>query len=155
MARFLDLLRDGQFATGVTAYDDHYPGDEANARIVVVISLEGQLTTQAIVDTGAPWCVLNPQIADEILSQDALLYEPETKLKIRGISYAGRLCRMRIGLRSKQAGEDLEVDATVFVPKLRAGESWRHPNFLGLSGFLERMCFAVDPAESAFYFGPA
>jgi hypothetical protein len=153
MPRFLDLFLDGDFATGVTSYDDHYPGDEANTRIVVVISLEGQMTTQAIVDTGAPWCVLDPQIADEILSQDALLYEPETKLKIRGISYAGRLCRMRIGLWSEQTGEDLEVDATVFVPELRAGESWLHPNFLGLGGFLERMCFAVDPSESAFYFG--
>lgn len=53
------------------------------------------------------------------------------------------------------SGLDLEVDATAFVPTLPSGERWPDPNFLGLSGFLERIRFAIDPAENAFYFGTA
>jgi len=58
---------------------------------------------------------------------------------------------MGIGLEI-EAGENFEVSATVFVPTLPAGEQWRYPNFLGLTGFLERIRFAIDPEESVFYF---
>jgi len=60
---------------------------------------------------------------------------------------------MQLGLRTDRQGQDLEIEATVFVPTLPPGETWRHPNFIGLSGFLERIRFAVDPEENAFYFG--
>lgn len=58
---------------------------------------------------------------------------------------------MAIGLEAEK-GESLTVDATVFVPKLEDQE-WRHPNFIGLSGFLERIRFAIDPDNNYFYFG--
>ena len=50
-------------------------------------------------------------------------------------------------------GEDLDVDATVFVPRLEPGDIWNYPNFIGWDGFLNRIKFAIDPTESAFYFG--
>lgn len=60
---------------------------------------------------------------------------------------------MRIGLWSEETDLSLEVNATVFVPNLRPNEVWPYPSFLGLSGFLERLRFALDPSENAFYFG--
>jgi hypothetical protein len=153
MARFAELLIDSQFANGVTTYADSYPGDEANSRIVLTISIERRLTTEAIVDTGAPWCILDPELVEQLgISPDAT-YESTEKLRIRGISYEGRLHRLQIGLWSEEAGSDLEVDATVFVPRMPPQQEWPHPNFLGLNGFLERIRFAVNPEENAFYFG--
>ena len=80
-------------------------------------------------------------------------YIPSARLSIRGISYIGKLVRVKIGLRAERGGDDLDVDATVFVPKLRPGVVWPHPNFIGLDGFLNRIRFAVDPSENTFYFG--
>jgi len=49
-------------------------------------------------------------------------------------------------------GQHLELQATVFVPD--AEELWGDfPSFIGLSGFLERIRFAVDPLTDTFYFG--
>jgi hypothetical protein len=56
------------FAIGSTRYEDHYPGATHNLRIVVSVATERkgaiQHTTQMIIDTGATWCVLNPEIAE-------------------------------------------------------------------------------------------
>ena len=81
--------------------------------------------------------------------------ESHDALRIRGDKFRGKLFRMGMGLQIEQ-GQGFEIDATVFVPILDAGQRWPHPNFLGLSGFLERVRFAVDPdpEERAFYFGP-
>ena len=45
-------------------------------------------------------------------------------------------------------GESCEVDATLFVSR-----DWVYGNFVGYSGFLERIRFAVDPGANDFYFG--
>jgi hypothetical protein len=47
-------------------------------------------------------------------------------------------------------GRSLEIEATIFVPQLRTGESWPHPNFIGLDGFLNRIRIAIDPDENTF-----
>lgn len=154
MTQFHDSLVAAAFSTGVTTYEDSYPGDEGNARIVLSVSIERRISTQAIVDTGAPWCILDPELAREVGVSDDGGYTPATRLSIRGFSYTGSLHAMSIGLRDEREGDDLEIPATVFVPTIRPGETWRHPNFLGLTGLLDRIRFAVDPAENAFYFGP-
>lgn len=154
MARFDDLLIGGHFATGVATYEDFYPGDKENARIVLSVSIAGRISTEAIVDTGAPYCILAPQLVKQAGISPDSGYAPTGPLKIRGIFYRGTLHRMSIVLRNEQEGGDLEVPATVFVPTIPQGEPWLHPNFLGLTGLLERIRFAVDPAENAFYFGP-
>jgi hypothetical protein len=48
-------------------------------------------------------------------------------------------------------GDSLRIDATVFV-----SSDWprRAGTFLGYSGLLERIRFAVDPQKNDFFFGP-
>lgn len=137
----------------MTRYEDHYPGYEQSARLVIEVNVENRYTVPAIVDTGAPWCVLDPELAQQLQVTQAVSYEPTTMLIIRQGSYKGRLLKLNLTLQAEQ-GEDLSVDATVFIPSLGPGELWPHPNFIGLDGFLSRIRFAVDPGENAFYFGP-
>jgi hypothetical protein len=48
-------------------------------------------------------------------------------------------------------GDSLRIDATVFV-----SSDWPRMagTFLGYSGLLERIRFAVDPQKNDFFFGP-
>ena len=47
-------------------------------------------------------------------------------------------------------GEDLLVNATIFVPQ----EGWpAGRNFIGYTGFLERVKLGMDPQEHHIYFG--
>lgn len=157
MARFTEPLFSSQFATGVTYYRDDYPGEEGRSLIVLAVIVEKNLTIEAVVDTGAPWCVLDPQIAEQVGVSAETTYASSAdrvSIGIRGYTLYGALHRMRIGFYNEQEGNDLEVEATVFVPDLHAGAEWDLPNFIGLNGFLERIRFAVDPAENAFYFAP-
>jgi len=153
MAQFAQFLISGGFAQGVTHYQDRYPGEEYSARVVLPVTVEGCLSVPAIVDTGAPWCVIDPEIARRVGTAVRAGYEPAKRLMVRGTLYEGRLLRMGISLEAEQ-GDSLEIDATVFVPMLSPSDPWPHPNFVGLDGFLNRIRFAVDPGENAFYFGP-
>jgi len=152
MAQFAQLLFSGNFAVGMTYYEDYYPGQEQAVRVVLPVTLAGRLTVYAIVDTGSPWCILEPDLVALLGTAVQASYTPGEKLMIRGTLYAGRLLRMGISLRA-ETGTALEVDATVFVPTLTPGDTWPHPNFIGLDGFLNRIRFAIDPTENAFYFG--
>jgi hypothetical protein len=152
MPQFSQLLLSGDFVQGVTSYRDHYPGEEQAVRVVVPITIEGRLVVQAILDTGSPWCILDPEIARQVGVAVEMGYEPERKLLVRGIWYSGKLLRIGISLEAQQ-GDSVQIDATVFVPILAVEEPWPHPNFIGLDGFLNRIRFAVDPAENTFYFG--
>ncbi len=70
---------------------------------------------------------------------------------VRGMRLEGEIIRMGIKLLAVR-GENLTVDATAFVPDVE--EYWGDfPAFLGLTGFLERIRFAVDPNTDTFYFG--
>ncbi len=152
MSHFPELVGEGYFATGVVTYADHFGGDQAqNTRIVLLAEFGQGVLASAIVDTGALWCILNPQIA-ETIAPPTMEWVGDERLVIRGLLYRGRLFRMPVRLLADE-GEDLTIEATVFVPTLRPDERWPHPNFLGLDGFLNRLRFAVDPAENAFYFG--
>ena len=154
MTKFTQLLISGNFASGVTYYQDYYSSQENIARVVLTVTVEERLTVEAVLDTGAPWCILDPAIVEQLDLAGNADYEPDGRLMIRGTLYAGRLLRMRIDLRDEYEENDLEIEATVFVPTLAPGETWLSPNFIGLDGFLNRIRFAVDPAENAFYFGP-
>ncbi len=155
MAQFAEAFSACGFTSGVTYYTDRYPGQEQHARIVLSATFEGRMTIQVIVDTGAPWCVLDPEIADDLGITTHPNYEPTNGLTIRGHVFEGRLYRMGICLQNE--GEDSdnpEIEATVFVPTLPVGQEWPFPNFIGLDGFLSRIRFAIDPQESAFYYNP-
>lgn len=151
---FSELLGADNFASGVCRYVDRFSGDP-NTRLVIEVVFGSQQSstvyTSAIVDTGAPWCILNPE---EAAALDMNLYPQlqTDRLIVRGIAYNGNLYRIPVTL-SAYAGNRIEVEATVFVPLLMAGETWLLPNFLGLEGFLHRLRFAVDPEHNDFYFG--
>jgi hypothetical protein len=153
MTRFARQLFATDFVVGVLSYQDTYPGQAETSRLVLPLILTGQITIQAVLDTGAPWCVLDPEVAEMVITPDLATYAPRERLLIRGTRYDGQLCRIRFNLIA-EVGNSLEIDATVFVPILRSEESWSHPNFIGLDGFLNRIRFAIDPDENAFYFGP-
>lgn len=142
----------GEFAQGMMHYRDHYPGYERLARIVLPITVAGRMAIRAIVNTGAPWCIIDPAIARR--AEIAKGYKSNRKLMIRGVWYEGEIVRISLGLEAER-GKSLDVDATVLVPKLSPGAVWPHPNFIGLDGFLNRVRFAVDPSNNIFYFGPA
>lgn len=140
------------FVQGTMQYSDHYPGDPENIRIVIPIIISGgneDITVRAIVDTGG-YCILNPRYANEINSPRLGL--DLTQIWVRGVKYSGYMHLIPIKLYPFD-GIGVEVEANVFVPKLRDNEEWNLPNFLGYKGFLEKIRFAVDPDNSQFYFG--
>lgn len=100
----------------------------------------------AQMDTAAPWTILNTEVADAM----ALLSgqgEP-VRLSTRLGRFDGRLERTRVGIVADE-GESLSIEATVWV-----SPDWPGGNFVGYGGLLERIRFAIDPADNFFYFGP-
>lgn len=99
-----------------------------------------------MVDTAAPWCILEPALARaaerhlEGLSDIAAI---DSRLG----RFTGRLCRGIATIRAEN-GESLAVDTTFFLSR-----EWPGGNFVGYQGFLERFRFAVDPGVNRFYFG--
>ena len=146
------MLRRGAetFTTSATDFLDHDPGHpDHEARIYIRIKVEGlEAETYAMVDTGAPYSILHPELAEN--AGLALGEGEKTKIETRIGKVPGELVRGTIILPAKE-GPGLEVDATIFVPE---GE-WSLPNFLGYHGFLESIRFAVSPTEYEFHFGRA
>lgn len=119
-------------------------------RLLLRVELE-DLSLLAVVDTGAPYVVLEPNLASQ------LQFDPDhaienTKLKIRGIEYLGYLYRANLLFVASQ-GESLNIEVTLFVPDTEEQHWGDLPSFLGMTGCLERLRFAVDPNEDVFYFG--
>jgi hypothetical protein len=137
------------FARGVVGYSDNDP-TQTYSRIVIPVRFDGLLVA-AMVDTGAPYCILDPEAA-AALSVDESSIIAYDRLTIRGHVFNGGICRLPITLMADR-GDGLTIDATVFIPSLEPGQLWTAPNFLGLGGFLERLRFAVDPFQNLFYFG--
>ena len=142
------MLRDLEgnfFATGCAIFADTDP-TETSPKIYVRIQ-PGNLPAPVLaqLDTGAAWSVLNAEIARRIGVLDAR-GEPLT-LSTRTGKVFGKLVRAPVSLVA-DAGESLELDATFFV-----SADWRHGTFLGYSGLLEWMRFAIDPYRNLFYFG--
>lgn len=145
------LLKNGEsFATGAIYYD--YRGAterETTNRIIIGVEIEG-IMTEAVIDTGAPYVICPPRVAKQAGVDRAWALD-EMVMLVRGMRLSGIRVRMNISLRADE-GEDLDVDATVFVPDVE--EYWGDfPAFLGLTGFLERIRFAIDPNTDTFYFG--
>ena len=155
MGRYDAALLSSGFAIGATHYEDHYPGDSHNPRIVVSVATERngaiEQTVQMIVDTGATWCVLDPEVA-ESWGLAPTQEDPLRNFQIRGYDYEGHLVRARIVLLATN-GQSLAIEVTIFVPKLTSDGAWRHPNFLGYDTCLSHIRFAVDARENIFYFG--
>ncbi len=135
------------FTAGRSRYADRTSGShEPAAKIFVKIepeSLGGVILAQ--LDTGAAWSILDTQVADalSLLNGEG---EP-ARISTRMGPFNGRLERTRVCIVADE-GESLSVEATVWV-----SPDWPEHSFLGYSGFLERLRFAVDPDDNSFYFG--
>lgn len=144
------MFEDGSpFAQGVSRYRSA-TDLQATPRILVNVQIE-HIETMAAVDTGGIYLVCDPEIGDllDLNPADGLETPP---LLIRGRKVQGALHRMYLTLLAEQ-GKSLEVEITAFVPQLEPNEKWSLPTFMGLSGCLERIRFAVDPTTNRFYFG--
>ncbi len=100
-----------------------------------------------MVDTAAPWCILEPDLA-RAAERDLEGLPDLASIDSRLGRFTGRLYRGRTTILAEE-GEALSVDATFFL-----SQEWRGGNFVGYQGFLERIRFAVDPGLNRFYFGP-
>lgn len=140
------------FATGATPYSFAPAEDDITPRILLQVEFEGVLST-AVVDTGAPYVVCSPAIARVLGLEQSDALEQLT-IQIRGVRVSGNLYRMTLSFLAEE-GETLDVDATAFVPDPQSSMEWGNfPSFVGLTGCLERMRFAVDPTTETFFFGP-
>jgi hypothetical protein len=138
------------FTSGRSRFLDHGSGASANdtAKVYVKIGFEGlDNAVFAQLDTGAAWSVLPPDIARTL----GLSFESTRPAILR--TWLGRkqgsLIRMPFTFLADE-GEDLPNEGTFFVtPDWPEGLT-----FLGYSGLLDSIRFALDPQVNDFYFGP-
>lgn len=136
------------FASGSSKFLDHLPGNaEPTAKIYVKVRLAGLPEDQvAQLDTGAAWSILSPDLV-----RSAGLEKAEGE-RVRLISrfgiHQGRLLRLPITFIAEE-GESLYTDGTFFV-----STDWpTNVSFLGYSGLLANIRFALDPQSNDFFFG--
>lgn len=141
------LQVDGKvFARGRARFLDSDGGDEPTPKIFVkVLPGNAPVPLLAQLDTGAAWSVLDGEIAEAL----GLLEQagPTVSLSTRSGTVRGKLIRSSLTIVADE-GESCQVDATLFVSR-----DWAYGNFVGYSGLLERIRFAVDPGANDFYFG--
>lgn len=121
---------------------------EPTAKVYVRVRFDGiTRLILAQLDTGAPWSVLAPDVAEEL----GLLGHPGDRIRLRtslGIK-DGILVRIPLKLMAEE-GASLDIDGSFFVtPDWPEGMT-----FLGYSGLLDSIRFALDPQVNDFYFGP-
>lgn len=148
------LFPDGAaFATGALRYRYQPIGQQAqDNRVLLDVIVEGLITT-TVLDTGAPYVMIAPALATQlgINGSDAI---ETTSIRHRSMQLDGGLHRVEMRFPARY-GETLAIQATAFVPDLNFLEQWGDlPCFLGMSGCLERLRFAIDPGHDMFYFGP-
>lgn len=141
-------LNGANFTVGRSRFVDTLPEfGEPTSKVyvkIVIPALDQPILAQ--LDTGAPWTVFEPEIAG---AMDILGAEGDPiRLSTRFGILSGNLERVLVTILADE-GESLDVEATVFVCS-----EWQGRNFLGYSGLLERIRFALDPREKFFYFGP-
>lgn len=142
------LLPDGRpFTAGAADYYDHAFPDPVptEPRIYIRLELFG-IEILVMVDTAAPWCILEPTLGDAIRRHIEELPGDRT-LSTRLGSFVGRLYRGPVALVA-DSGEGIEIEATFFL-----SPEWPGGNFVGYLGFLDRLRFAIDPQANMFYFG--
>jgi len=143
------LKLDGRtFTSSRSKYSDHVPHRlEPTAKIYVRVVFEGMdRVVTAQLDTGAAWSILGSETAERL----GLFSEPGEKVRMRtsfGIK-EGLLVRVPLKIMADE-GESLDVIGTFFV-----APDWPEGlNFLGYSGLLDSIRFALDPEVNDFYFG--
>jgi hypothetical protein len=141
------MLED-RFALGRSRFADHRPEVfEPTAKIYVKIRVADLPGVQlAQLDTGAAWSVLSTDLAQAlgVLEGDG----ERLTLSSRFGTHDGYLIRLAVTFLAEE-GEALKTDGTFFV-----SADWPSPvTFLGYSGLLDSIRFALDPQANHFYFG--
>lgn len=144
------------FTIGAASYS-YRPAteNETTERIIVEIQI-GEITTEAVVDTGGVYLFCTPSIADRLSLDEESALSGVKEILFRGQWVKGRLYRLGLVLLAEE-GNSLNFEATAFVPEDYREDTWVEiPCFLGLFGCLERLRFAVNPDldKPTFYFGP-
>ena len=108
------------------------------------LQFEG-VSVLALLDTGAAWSIVDTEVADAL----GLFEEDGSQVTIssRVGRVTGKLVRVNATLVAED-GEGVELESTVFVSR-----EWSHGSFVGYSGLLERIRFAIDPDSNSFFFG--
>jgi len=144
------LKLDGRlFTRSRSKYTDHVPQRlEPTAKIYVRLLFGGMdRVVTAQLDTGAAWSILGSEVSERL----GLFGEPGKATRIRtsfGIK-DGVLVRVPLKIMADE-GESLDMTGTFFV-----SPDWPEGlTFLGYSGLLDSIRFALDPQVNDFYFGP-
>jgi len=153
MVSLLSFADGEPFAIGATRFTYSPTEDrDLSLRIIIQVAFDG-VPVPAVVDTGAPYVVCTPIVAHMLGLHRADALEAK-RLLIRGIWWDGHLFRMPVRFLAV-LGDYLDIAATAFVPVASTIDQWGSlPAFIGMGGCLERMRFAVDPANDLFYFDP-
>jgi hypothetical protein len=124
---------------------------ERNNRIFIPVRF-GHIQTIAVLDTGAPFSVSHPHVAQalNLVPSEA---EAAQRLEVAGLpTINGFLHLLPIEILVEQ-GENLLLDAMIFVPDQDSEALWlSRPSYLGLLGCLEALRFAIDFQTDTFYF---
>lgn len=128
-------------------FDHPHENEEPTAKIYVTVRFanfpEDQL---AQLDTGAAWTILPPDLAKSMGAPERS--GNPVRLISRFGTYEGYLVRLSFTFIA-DAGESLDTDGTFFISK-----DWPSKmTFLGYSGLLDSIRFALDPQANHFYFG--
>ena len=142
-------LQGDRFTSGRAKFSDSSPfRSEPTAKIYVKVQFgDLQYFQIAQLDTGAAWSILAPDVAQAIRIPMGA-GDPATFLTPFGIK-DGHLARVPLKIIADE-GEPLDTEGTFFIT-----ENWPEGlNFLGYSGLLDSIRFALDPQVNHFYFGP-
>jgi hypothetical protein len=141
------MLR-SRFVQGRAKYADYAPDpSEPTAKIYVNVRFAGLDDNHvAQLDTGAAWSVLSPRVVKDLGIGG--WGAGRVRLSTRFGVYEGHLVRVPLTLIADQ-GESLETEGVFFVCR-----DWPvDQTFLGYTGLLDKIRFALDPQENDFYFG--
>ncbi len=143
------MLHDDRFTCGRANYSDNSPLYlEPTAKVFVKVRFRGlSQPFLALVDTGAAWSVLAPDLAQAagVTVEDGDPADLSTRFGLK----RGHLVKVPFTIVADD-GEPLNTEGTFFVaPDWPSGQV-----FLGYSGLLDSIRFALDPQANHFYFGP-
>jgi len=135
------------FTKGRSKFSDYAPGiGEFTAKVYVPVQFGHNRPLLAQLDTGAAWSVLDPVVARSLGS--SLEWLDPAVMSTRFGTLPGKLAQALVTFPAEE-GEPLTMLGTFFV-----SEHWPVGlTFLGYSGLLDAMRFALDPQANDFYFG--
>jgi hypothetical protein len=133
------------FVSGVQEYLDALPfRAEPTTRIVLSVLVE-ETEIATLLDTGATQCVLEWDVGEPLLSQSEDAVPVERALG--GGVHRGFAFPVAITFPADE-GDPVSIGSIAWT-----AETFHGPNLVGYGGLLEKMRFALEPAENRFYFG--